>query len=162
MRLYLSHSAQEQVTGLALQDDLERRHVAVLNPFKGQVVEGTQDRDAHTKIIKAFTDEECDGIVERDLEAVDECDGMVVIWPRYEVPSVGIPMEVMYQWLVYKGRPIFSLAPDEWYANHPWVRSTSDVVTTDIEKLVDIISAYATTRLMVDAGRRNRGRPKDG
>ena len=144
--------------GKTLEDELESHGVHVINPFTGQKVEGFHNKNTHIKIITDMTLDDCNNIAQRDLKLIDECDGMVVMWPHYEIPSVGIPMEVMYQFITHSDKPIFSYVPDKWYKNHPWVRFTSDLVTDDLPTLVkDICAYYDTMHVELDAPPKHGG-----
>lgn len=114
-KLYLAHPFPTRIRIRGWEEDFERRTgIELINPFydrprvemelidKGLL--SPYDLKRHFK-----------KIVEGDLKAIDESDG-IVAFHRHGIPAWGTPMEVMYTTFVAK-KPVFIVTNKP---GHPW------------------------------------------
>ena len=132
-KVYLAHPYVRKDYGKVIQTKLEDIGIEVINPFE-RVEQAIYDRKIKPGSIATGLDEQdCNDIVEMDLQKIDESDAVVAYMPD-GAPSIGTFMEVFYASHVVR-KPVVSYAPSDRQAHHPWVRYYSHVVRTEGELL---------------------------
>lgn len=140
-KLYLAHPHSERELGRKIKGILEDAGYDVINPFE------RAGNEVYIKAIadnRPFTDMECEEIVEGDLDAISQCDGVVAIWAGTG-PTVGTPMECMYA-SEFLDLPVFSLYLWDNYGNgviHPWINYLTTVVKSEEELVNKLAESYA-------------------
>jgi len=118
--IYLAHGHDEltRPIGLRLQKRLEEQGITVENPFHGREQE-LYDRYAAQG--KPYPLEVCEEIVNKDLDQIDNSDGVLAVPSR---TSIGTFMEIFYASYLYE-KPVWTLwlhEPKQGAENrHPWL-----------------------------------------
>ena len=142
--LYLAHGHYEpiRILGRVLQAKLEKVGIEVLNPFAGREQE-LYDRYAAKGL--PYPKEICEEIVNRDLDQIDNSDGVVSIPSR---SSIGTFMEIFYASYLYE-KPVWCLwihQEEKGAENrHPWLEHFTNLyIGADKEDQVvqDIVTYF--------------------
>jgi hypothetical protein len=115
--VYLAHPYSKKAEGKRVQAEIEKLGILVVNPF---------DRGEQAIYDKKLAPggggldyNDCAAIVNMDLWKIDETRGVVAL--LLDPSSIGTIMEIFYASHV-KHRSVFSYAPTERFAAHPWIR----------------------------------------
>lgn len=138
LKLYLAHSLETRKEIRKIELEIEKEFdVELFNPF--------YDTDARDDIKRIDSGETtrweldmkaCEGIVDRDLNAVADCDGIVAIF--LESASIGTCLEIGYARQI--GKLIFFIS--EKYYNHPWIRVYADYRFKNIDEFEMFLKYY--------------------
>lgn len=135
-KIYLAHSGQEKERGVAIQTELEKFGYKVINPFHKENPYIHDLKWENGKVIGILSKSACKWVVETDLQFIDECDIVVMIYPNNgNTPTIGTPCEMMYSWMVAK-KPLYIYVP-EAFKEHPWIKYMATKAFTSIFDLLD-------------------------
>jgi len=125
--LYLSHPIWEREWIRNVEKKLERElKVVFVNPFY-DIPRTDIESINEGKISPYGRKREYKTIVERDLETIDEVDGLLAFLPY---PTIGVSMEIFYAGYILK-KPVFVITESQ--ALHPWVRACSKGIYRNLE-----------------------------
>jgi len=132
LRLYLSHTISIRKEVLEWEKEIESKYnIDLINPFYdlGEI-KRMKFIDEGGSPYEGITKSEAEKIVNTDLEAIRESDGVVAY---FKCASIGVSMEVMYAKQFDK--PVYIYMEDKHYTKHPWLVYFSDNIYTTIEGL---------------------------
>jgi len=137
MDLYLAHPFEMRYEVRDWEKEFESRNpVRLVNPFYDVAREDMRKFDeglAEPRTIK--TSDEGLYIVERDLELINRCDGLLAFITK-DKESLGTPMEFFYSSRILR-KPTYAITHD--MDGHPWVRGLATEVfrtPNDFEKYI--------------------------
>jgi hypothetical protein len=121
---YLAHSGSLIKSVRAWELKVQGKYeIDLINPFKSNTFEHVEEliklntEKKMFKYLQSLSEETCHQIVDRDLEMIRKCDGIVAI---FSSPTVGTAMEIFAASWVFR-IPVFIICGK--YGAHPWLRS---------------------------------------
>lgn len=134
LKLYVAHSLAHRAKIRKTQLEIESKYnVKLVNPFYEFVREeitvldqiiSKKDRELYKSI---WSEEDCQDIVEMDLEMIRKCDGLLVFLAPNEA-LIGTSMEIQFAHIL--GMRIFVITQN--YRFHPWIRFYSTQIFDNI------------------------------
>ena len=126
MRLYLAHqlSTRHEIRKWELGFEKETG-ISLLNPFydcpnRKDIKRMDKMKESEVKeYLKTRDSNQCTTIVERDLEMIRKCDGVVA----FVTKSIGTSMEVIMASRIFN-MPVFVIT--DKYCNHAWIKTHSN------------------------------------
>jgi len=150
IRIYLAHSAHEKEQGKEIQFQLEAMGYDVYNPFDKEGNDEVFWNENNEVIWDGIpTKESSLWIIFTDLDAVSERDILVCIFPQ-DLVTFGITCEMIFPFIlknIHRWLPmyntngnikVYSYTPKS-IKGHPWIVGSSDIIFTDIEKLLEYL-----------------------
>jgi nucleoside 2-deoxyribosyltransferase len=144
LKLYLAHSLETRTAirkiELEIEDDF---NIELYNPFYDNPNrDDIHDIDSGKTTRWELDLKHCEDIVDRDLNAIDECDGIVAIF--LDSSSIGTCLEIGYA--RQTGKMIFFIS--EKYYNHPWIRVYADYRFKNIDEFKMFLKYYKFNALV--------------
>ena len=123
MRLYLAHHLKDRHDVLKWQKKIEKKtKLRFVNPFYDihrEDIENLDKKGVFSEENEERSLEYCNHIVDRDLEAIRKCDGLLAFVNK----TIGTSMEIIMAYRVFD-MPVLVIS--EKYGNHSWIRANSD------------------------------------
>ena len=139
-KIYLAHSGQEKTHGEHVQEILESNGFEVTNPFHKENPYIHDLKWVNGKVIGQLNAESVKWIVETDLKFIDECDAVVMLYPKIPIPTIGTPCEMLYAF--QKNKPIIVYTA-EWCLHHPWIQHMATLQFKDVYGLLSFMDIIA-------------------
>jgi nucleoside 2-deoxyribosyltransferase len=150
--LYMAHPFGDRIRLRAVEHNIERRTgLRLINPFYD--VEGRMDVRKFDRMSKGrdFCDREVRKqwvsrwgltpnhpaeVVERDLAAIRQCDGLIAFFP--DKISLGTPMEFFYA-AYGRNMPTFAIVEDVAKRGHPWIEYLAAATFKTADEFIDYV-----------------------
>jgi len=139
-KIYLAHSGQEKEQGEEIQHYLEIDGFEVINPFHKENPYIHDLKWVNGHVDGSIDEEACKWIVETDLHYIDECDAVVMIYPKVPIPTIGTPCEMLYAF--QKKKPLFVYTA-QWLIEHPWIKHMATLQFSDVFGLMSFMDLIA-------------------
>lgn len=126
IKFYLAHNFNDRFTVRKTELRIESKyHIELFNPFydadRYDVRQldklGVTRKQVHERMRK-FTIKHCMELVERDLDTIRHCDGLLTI---ITAPSFGTAMEIIMCAYIYR-MPVYIITRNKFIRRHPWLR----------------------------------------
>lgn len=126
LKLYLAHNFNDRFGVRKTELKIEKIYnIELFNPFYDsdrndvtQLDKVGETREELDKTMRKYTKEQCKELVERDLDAIRHCDGILTI---IKSPSFGTSMEIITCAYFYRNR-IYIVTKNKQALSHPWLR----------------------------------------
>jgi len=136
MKLYLAHHLKDRYKIKEWQDEVEDRFpIKFVNPFYDIHREDIRQLDEKGVIGEenlSRTLDDCKFIVERDLEEIRKCDGVLA----FVTKTIGTSMEIIMAYRIFK-MPVYIIS--EKHSTHSWVRANSTKQFKTKEEFLDAV-----------------------
>jgi len=144
MKIYLAHATKDmKYVRRLIQPKLKEIFDIIINPFDYEHWEKDNESLIYksTKYIayKIQLKRKAYKTVERDLQQIDECDGIVAF---IRSQSVGLFMELFYGYMKYKRKkPIYIILHESKHilSTHPWLLTVSDKIFKNVDELIKYV-----------------------
>lgn len=138
LKLYLAHTLETRNEIRAIELAIEKEFdIELYNPFYDNPNrDDISDIDAGRQTRYDFTMKQCEGIVDRDLNAIDDCHGIIAIF--LDSPSIGTSFEIAYA--RQTGKIIFFISEKD--LNHPWIKVYTDYRFKNIDEFKIFLKYY--------------------
>jgi hypothetical protein len=131
LKLYLAHNSNDRFGVRKTELKIEKIYnIELFNPFYDsdrndvtQLDKVGETRKELDKKMRKYTKEQCKDLVERDLDAIRHCEGILTI---IKSPSFGTPMELITCAYFYRNR-VYIVTKNRQALSHPWLRYMVDV-----------------------------------
>ncbi len=149
-KLYLAHTLETRKEIREIELDIEKNfNIELYNPFYDNPNrDDICDIDAGRQTRYDFSLKQCEGIVDRDLNAIDDCDGLIAIF--LDSPSIGTCFEIGYA--RQTGKLIFFVSQKD--LNHPWIRIYTDYRFKTIDEFKIFLMYYKFNPLLFSLKRK--------
>ena len=148
-KLYLAHSLETRKEIREIELDIEKDFdIELYNPFYDTKRHDVKEIDAGRQSRWDFDLKACEGIVDTDLNAIDECDGIIAIF--LDSASIGTCLEIGYA--RQTGKLIFFIS--EKYYNHPWIRVYCDYRFKTIDEFKMFLKYYKFNRFVFNLNKK--------
>lgn len=124
--LYLAHNFETRFGIRKLELKIEAKYnINLFNPFydadRNDMVQLDKQGETRRESIsglRSFSDSACKALVERDLLAIQQSDGLLTI---IKSASFGTAMEIIMCAYIYR-KPVYIITTNKIIAAHPWLR----------------------------------------
>jgi hypothetical protein len=137
LKLYLAHNFNNRYEIKKIEDYIEKNYnIELLNPFFDQerndlVMSKEKNRDKLVRKFKRLNDNQCEELVERDLNSIRKNEGLLSIIYK---ASIGTPMEIITCAYFYR-MPVYIIT--NTLNHHPWLRYMAKISNGKIFKTIE-------------------------